>query len=163
MRSSFAVFILASVVLAHDHHAYSGFAKRHTVDNLHPLDFTIPSSQNTVKVHMLKALDAVLPTSLFIAADPKVPTQPDTDLIGSAYYIEHSSGRRVLFDVGIRNDTQNLAPAAIKAFSRPDGTFPFVAKKDVPTQLEEGGIDLKTIDTVFWRWDLSDLLVCGWS
>jgi hypothetical protein len=119
--------------------------------NGHALDFTIPTSAATVKVQMLKALTATLPLSLFAAEDPNVATDANTDLIGSAFLLEHSSGRRVMFDIGIRKDTENLAPAILKTFANPDGSFPFKVEKDIPTQLKEGGIELDTIDTVIWR------------
>lgn len=57
-----------------------------------------------------------------------------------------------MFDIGLRKDTENLSPAALKILRNPDGTFgPAMEDDDIPTQIKRAGIDLHTIDTVIWR------------
>jgi hypothetical protein len=115
-------------------------------------DFTIPESNTTVKVHMLKSFLGALPLSKVVDPSPRVSTTDLVDILGLAFMLEHSTGRRVMFDIGLRKDTENLSPAVVKAFGNPDGTFGFMMEDgDIPTQLKRAGFDLHTIDTVIWR------------
>jgi hypothetical protein len=115
-------------------------------------DFTIPESNVTVKVHMLKSFLWTLPLSEFVNPDSRISTTNTTDILGLAFMLEHPSGRRVMFDIGLRKDTENLSPAVLKTFGNPDGTFgPAMEDDDIPTQIKRAGIDLHTIDTVIWR------------
>jgi hypothetical protein len=53
----------------------------------------------------------------------------------------------VLFDLGIRHDFSNLAPAAVAQY----GGFLWNIGKDVPTQLVDANVSLQSIDSVIWR------------
>jgi hypothetical protein len=115
-------------------------------------DFAIPASNATVDVKMLDALSAVAGGFRFWAPNPDVPTSAQAPLAGYSFLIEHPHNhRRILFDLGIRKDSQNLAPAIIKEFSGPDGKLAFTVKQDVPDQLVAGNVTLASIDTVIWR------------
>jgi hypothetical protein len=115
-------------------------------------DFPIPDSKQTVDVKMLSALSAPVPGSILWAANPDVATAAYTPIAGYAFLIEHAkSRRRVLFDLGIRKDTQNLSPTAVKEYTGPDGKLIFNVGQDVPDQLVAGKVPLASIDTVIWR------------
>jgi hypothetical protein len=115
-------------------------------------NFAIPSSNSTVNVKMISALTAFVGTSSFFAPDPELPHANMTTLAGYAFLLEHpGSGRRVLFDLGVRKDFENLSPLIKKTFGGPDGQSPFVVEKDVPDQLIDGNVTLESIDTIIWR------------
>jgi hypothetical protein len=117
-----------------------------------PYGFDIPSSKNTVTLKMIHAGSALSPHSPFIKNEPELPTTPFTTINIWSFLVEHPQLKRsVLFDLGVRKDFMNLAPAARQAFSMPDGTLPFIVDRDVPEQLVAGGISLKSIDTLIWR------------
>jgi glyoxylase-like metal-dependent hydrolase (beta-lactamase superfamily II) len=76
-----------------------------------------------------------------------------------SFFIEHPSGKRIMFDLGVRKDWWNLAPTLAvrmrEAGWRAD-SWKIDVLKDIPEILEENGIPLKTIDTVIWshgHWD----------
>lgn len=63
--------------------------------------------------------------------------------------VEHCSGKKLLYDLGIRKDWHNLAePTAtrIKSFN-----WDVKIEKDVPEILEENGISLSEINYIVWR------------
>jgi hypothetical protein len=113
--------------------------------------FIIPPSQRIAHVKMIHAATAMGGHVPFIKPDPDLPTIPTTHLDIWTFLIEHPRlKRRVLFDLGLRKDTNNLSPAAQEAIS-PDGPFPFTVNKDVPDQLVDAGILLDSIDALIWR------------
>lgn len=145
-------FVLSLIPLTFAYTAIGGASPKSTSIRHDFADFTIPESNTTVKVHMLKSFLGPLPLDKVVNPDPRISTTNTTDILGLAFMLEHSTGRRVMFDIGLRKDTENLSPAVVKAFGNPDGTFGFVMDDgDIPTQLKRAGLDLHTIDTVIWR------------
>ncbi|KAF8200033.1 hypothetical protein K438DRAFT_1759064 [Mycena galopus ATCC 62051] len=66
-----------------------------------------------------------------------------------SFLIEHTiSGRRFMFDIGMRNDPLNLAPSVASFFQ--SGVYSVGPFKDITELLEEGGIPLQSIETVIW-------------
>jgi hypothetical protein len=110
--------------------------------------FPLPPSNDTVSVRMLDSFHSNFPDELFFAPNTALPTASLVPLAGWAFLLEHArTGRRVLFDLGIRHDFSNLAPAAVAQF----GGFPWNIGKDVPTQLVDANVSLQSIDSVIWR------------
>jgi hypothetical protein len=117
---------------------------------------TIPDSDVTVNVKAINSFDtrnpqtrqSVIypPSSSFYF--PTVNTGATVNIDIYAFYIEHPSkdGQldRLMFDVGLRKDLQNLAPSKRDVFK---GNIP----TDVPEQLVAGGIDLASVKSVIWR------------
>jgi hypothetical protein len=117
-----------------------------------PYDFNIPLSRHSVDLKMIRAATAVTGSSFFIKKDSDLPTKVTSTYADWAFLIEHPKlNRRVLFDLGIRKDTEHLAPTAYEAFTLADGTFSFVVDKDVPDQLVQAGVPLSSIDTLILR------------
>ena len=133
--------------------------------NLSPLLLAIPASNVTVTVRVLNSFPT-LDTSLNItfpeASGLYFPViNPGARLVADiyAFYIEHpvQAGKansidagagngveRYMFDIGMRKDYENLAPIWQGLF---EGTIP----TDIPTQLFQGGVELESIKSVFWR------------
>ncbi|KAJ7237523.1 hypothetical protein B0H12DRAFT_1190546 [Mycena haematopus] len=66
-----------------------------------------------------------------------------------AFLIEHKPTQKLfMFDLGMRNDPQNLPPAFAGFFS--SNTITFDAFKDITQLLQDGGVSLDSIDAVFW-------------
>jgi glyoxylase-like metal-dependent hydrolase (beta-lactamase superfamily II) len=72
-----------------------------------------------------------------------------------SFLIEHPlSGRKVLFDLGVRKDFENLAPAVTNWFKESETTCS--VEKDITTILEEGGVKADEIESIIWshwHWD----------
>ena len=120
---------------------------------------SIPSSNVTVNVKAFNSYDTHNPhTRLSVVGPPSsafyfpsVNTGATLDIDIFAFYIEHPSKDgeagavdRVMFDVGLRKDLENLPPSMRDVFK---GNIP----TDIPEQLIQGGIDLDSIQSVFWR------------
>jgi hypothetical protein len=65
------------------------------------------------------------------------------------FLIEHASGKKVLYDLGIRKDWENLSPRIVERFKKV-GHRPQV-KKNVSEVLDEGGTGKDRINAVIWR------------
>lgn len=103
----------------------------------------LPQSNNTVRVQMIDTTGVmVVNAKSFIA-----PVQPGHEWINiyvSAYLIQHpKTGKRVMFDLGVRKDYWNL-PAALQ--KRLGAVIPSLrVDKDVTEILQEKGIALDEI------------------
>jgi hypothetical protein len=112
-------------------------------------DLGIPPSTSTVDV---KIINAVLGTNNRAAASSFVfPVVPGTENFVCSIYaflIEHHE-EKLMFDIGLRKDTQNLSPFWVAIFD--SGILYFNITEDVPTQLVKGGVSLESVKTVIWR------------
>ena len=117
-----------------------------------PVSLSLPTSSSTVNVSILNTTARIdrLPTSYHYP--PSHIPAPFTHLNCPcfAFLIEHPpSGQKVLFDLGMRKDWQNLAPSIVSMIKTVGADIK--VEKDVSEILEAGGIDLKDIDGIIWR------------
>lgn len=81
------------------------------------------------------------------------PPVPYVDHFGASpslsFLLEHDSGRKLMFDLGIRKDYLNLAPKISKYI--PTTKYKFQVIHDVIEVLEEGGVKGEDIEAVIWR------------
>lgn len=68
------------------------------------------------------------------------------------FFLEHPSGRRLVWDLGIRKDYDHYAPS-IKDYL-PTTKYTIKVTKNVAEILQEHGIELNSIEAVIWRLDL---------
>jgi hypothetical protein len=66
-----------------------------------------------------------------------------------SFLLEHPSGRRLVFDLGIRKDYENYAPK-IAAYI-PTTNYNIEVEKNVVDILEDAGIQPQSIEAVIWR------------
>lgn len=108
-------------------------------------------------VHVLKRISTSwfsLPLGPFLQ-----PTYKGQEVLSGptyAFFIEHPSGQRVLFDLGIRKDWENYPPRLVNHFK--DKGWDVGAKKNTSEILQENGVDVEAgaIDAVIWshhHWD----------
>lgn len=118
------------------------------------IPFPLPKGQTTVKVAFIcSAVLTGIPMSRF--AKPSIRGLDMFDKVPSfSFFIEHPSGKRILFDLGVRRDWENLSPVLVQRIREAGWTAD--AAMDVPGILEENGISLQSISTVIWshwHWD----------
>lgn len=65
------------------------------------------------------------------------------------FLVEHSSGQKLVFDLGIRKDYHNYAPKVADYI--PTTNYDIQVTKNVVDILEENGIPGKSINAVIWR------------
>ncbi|KAJ7604147.1 hypothetical protein FB45DRAFT_957998 [Roridomyces roridus] len=115
-------------------------------------DFGIPHSSATVSVKVFNVgfLELINATHTF--ANPVVPGHESVTFPMYSFLIEHNTSKshqtRHMFDLGIRKDPENLAPAFSTAITA--GLASLKEDKDITEQLEDGGIPLTSIDAVIW-------------
>jgi hypothetical protein len=109
----------------------------------------LPPGSETVSVRLINPVNfgpAIL--SRFMApavAELKTfPTSPS-----HSFLLEHASGRKLVFDLGIRKDYHNYSPS-IAAYLPTTG-YDIQVSKNVVDILEEGGVPPKEIEAVIWR------------
>jgi glyoxylase-like metal-dependent hydrolase (beta-lactamase superfamily II) len=121
---------------------------------LEPPELDIPSSRATVGVRIINSTARMLhiPTSLFVT--PDIKGYATVDAPAFTFLIEHSSGRKVLFDLGLRKDWENLPAVIVDQIKRYG--WDVSAKKGIREILEESGVDGKDIEAIIWshfHWD----------
>jgi hypothetical protein len=65
------------------------------------------------------------------------------------FLIEHHSGRKLVWDLGIREDYDNYATSITNYL--PSTNYDFQFRKSVGNTLKESGIALKDIEAIIWR------------
>ncbi|KAJ6584946.1 hypothetical protein B0H19DRAFT_403471 [Mycena capillaripes] len=112
----------------------------------------IPPSEATVS---LKAFDVITPLSAAIvpAASFMQPVLAGHEALRCpifAFLVEHvPTGRRIMFDLGLRKDIENAAPSIVELFKSDMGAS-MPVDRDITEQLVDNGVDLNSISAVIW-------------
>lgn len=81
------------------------------------------------------------------------PPVPGLDTFATSpslsFLIEHQSGRRLIWDLGIRKDFENYAPSIAEYI--PTTKYNIQISKDVAEILEEEGVKREDVEAVIWR------------
>ncbi|KAJ7642806.1 beta-lactamase-like protein [Mycena polygramma] len=113
------------------------------------LDFGIPPSDATVEVRVFNVGNVTLVNESHTFVSPVLPGHESANFPMFSFLVEHtSSQKRLMFDLGMRNDTENFAPSIEGFFT--SGTVEVPPHKGIHGLLEDGGISLSSIDAVVW-------------
>ncbi|KAG0152968.1 hypothetical protein PDIDSM_1927 [Penicillium digitatum] len=115
---------------------------------LHPI-LGFPVSAQTVSVSLIDCgarLD--LPAELFLS--PNIQGHERLRIPSYSFFINHPSKGRVLFDLSLRKDFQNLAPVTVNRINNPRLEWKVSVPQDVPDTLIANGIELHEIKSIFW-------------
>lgn len=109
----------------------------------------IPSSEQCVDVKIIDtSAHLIIPLNMF--AVPKVGDAEQLEAGAYAFLIENPrTHQRVIFDLGMRKDFHNLAPALHPFLQLPDATIE--VEKNVVEIIQEHGIDPSSIQSIIWR------------
>lgn len=120
------------------------------------MDFStsLYSLNGTVCVRIIDTTSYIhnLPASFFLS--PEFPGLTKLSGPSFSFLIEHPSSRSLVFDLGIRKDWENLPPATIGRIELIQCKIE--VQKGVREQLEDGGVDMKSIEGIVWshwHWD----------
>ncbi|KAL8685265.1 MAG: hypothetical protein Q9218_007871 [Villophora microphyllina] len=120
-----------------------------------PTKFNIPESTSTVEVHIINSTSRVrnLPTTIMM--EPHIDNFDTFDCPAFSFLIEHpKSHQKVLFDLGVRKDWQNLSPMITTRLK--EGGWRIDVQKGVADILKDHKVDPKSINAVIWshfHWD----------
>ncbi|KAI0111255.1 beta-lactamase-like protein [Nemania sp. FL0031] len=120
-----------------------------------PPAVVIPPSDSSVSVSIIDTTAWAYKIPCSDLFKPRFPGLDTMDLCSYAFLITHNQlDRRVLFDLGIRKDWENLIPATVRRLKE-TGVIVTVEKKLVDI-LRDGGTDPSKIEAVVWshiHWD----------
>ncbi|KAG8165132.1 hypothetical protein KVR01_005407 [Diaporthe batatas] len=111
-------------------------------------DLHLKPSSAIVGVRIINTTSWIsLPTKLFFG--PHIKGFDQLSVPSYSFLIEHPSGRKLLFDLGVRKDWENLSPVTLGMIEqiRP---AKIDAKKGVREQLEEHGVSGSSIEGIIW-------------
>lgn len=115
--------------------------------------FEIPNGK-IISVELINAVNFG-PAQLDRFMSPPVPGLKTLETLPScSFLLEHESGRKLVFDLGIRKDYLNYAPKIASYI--PTTGYNINVEKNVADILIEGGIPLESIEAVVWghwHWD----------
>jgi hypothetical protein len=112
-------------------------------------DLHIPPSAATVDVCIINTTGHIdgIPTNDFLL--PSIPGHKYLVCPVYSFLIQHSSGRKVLFDLGVRKDWENFAPGLYNRLR--DYGWNIAVEKDVREILDGENIDPNEISSIIWR------------
>jgi len=109
----------------------------------------LPPGKTVVTVKLINPVDFG-PSDIKRFMAPPVPGLETFKSVPSlCFLIEHPSGRKLVWDLGIRKDWENYAPKISQYI--PTTGYQIKAPKDVVDILEENGIHAKEVEAVIWR------------
>ena len=116
---------------------------------LRPPDLHIPSSNATVQVSIIDTTCHItnIPTDAFLL--PRISGYDFLDCPAFSFLIQHSSGQKLLFDLGVRKDWENFAPTLYNRIK--NSGWKVMIQKDVREILEDENIDPGEISGIIWR------------
>ncbi|KAK5203002.1 hypothetical protein LTR96_011109 [Exophiala xenobiotica] len=110
--------------------------------------FKVPAGHTAIKVRMINPVNFG-PAILKRFVEPQVPhvekKRPGPCL---TFLLEHPSGRKLVFDLGIRKDYENYAPTIANYI--PTTMYTIEVTKNVADILEENDIPTSSIEAVIW-------------
>lgn len=116
--------------------------------------FQPPPGSTTITVKLINPVNFG-PSILNRFMAPPVPhLETFKDCPSLSFLLEHPSGRRLIWDLGIRKDYQNYAPSIANYI--PTTNYTFDVTQNVADILIEGGINLSSVEAIIWshwHWD----------
>jgi hypothetical protein len=117
-----------------------------------PQSVDFPSSNATVSVKIFNAfrdLDVISAVVLSPAPGSTSDESRRFKAPGKSFLVEHPDGRRVVFDLGIRKDVENIVQSYRDEMR--EGATVVDFGPDIAETLVGGGIPLDSINAVIWR------------
>lgn len=113
-------------------------------------NFIVPAGTQTVQVRIIDSTTRIgkLPAN-FLMKPPVHGLQYMPVLPAWSFLIEHASGRKVLFDLGVPKDYYAFSPTVTKHLERQG--WEVSVDKDVIDILEENGLAPCQISSIIWR------------
>ena len=117
-----------------------------------PPKLNIPESEAIVNVRIIDTTSHIkgVPVSLF--CEPEIKGHDVLDCPAYSFLVEHPSGRKLLWDLGVRKDLENFSPSIVKRIK--DGGWQITVEKNVADRLQEGGVKPEEIESIIWRYIL---------
>ena len=124
--------------------------------------FPVPSGKTPITVKLINPVNAGPAILNRFMAPPVSGLDAFTSFPSLCFLLEHPSGRKLVWDLGIRKDYMNYAPKIAEYI--PTTKYRIDVEQNVVDILEEHGVRSKDIEAVIWRYDLgSPSTLSRWS
>lgn len=115
-----------------------------------PRNFTVPSGTTTVSVSLIDTTSRLKQFPIKVLMEPPMPGLDSLDLPAWSFLVEHPSGRKLLFDIGVPYDWENdLAPAVARRIK--EHRWDVKVERKVVDILKDGGLEPQEIEAIIWR------------
>ena len=115
-----------------------------------PPPLHIPDSESVVDVHIIDSTSRIKGIPFSVFTTPPYKGLNYLDCPAFSFLIQHqSSGRKILFDLGVRKDWENMPAKIVKRIK--NGGWTVTVEKGVAEILLEGGVAPKDIEAIVWR------------
>jgi hypothetical protein len=115
--------------------------------------FDIPASSDDNGIVTVRVIDTTTRIIMEIGQmlQPKVPGHDNFCSPSYSFLVEHGpSGRKVLFDLGVQKDWENLDPEVVDMIK--EFGWSVEVEKDVAEILEEHGVLTGGVEAIIWRY-----------
>ena len=112
---------------------------------------SLPASSSLVTVN---AIDSTLLMAVNAAnfIEPSIPGHEIYNATAVSFLVTHQkTGRRVVFDFGLRKDYWNFAPLLVNGIKNTDRIKGIKCEKGVQDVLVDAGVKLEDIEALIWR------------
>ncbi|KAL9014158.1 MAG: hypothetical protein Q9173_001172, partial [Seirophora scorigena] len=114
----------------------------------------IPESTSTVGIQIINSTSWIKGIPIKIFMEPGITGHDIIDSPAFSFLIDHPNGTKLLFDLGVRKDWENLSACISKRIQ--EGGWSVTVEKGVAEILQDGGIDPTSITAIIWshfHWD----------
>lgn len=116
-----------------------------------PSDFTssIPAGK-AATVRIIDSTSRITNLPADVLMKPDMPGMKEIPALPTwSFLVEHDSGRKLLFDLGIPVDWQDAAPSVAKRLTT--NGWGITVQKPTVDLLKEGGVNSSEIEAIVWR------------
>lgn len=111
-------------------------------------DLRIPSSDATVQVSIIDTTSYIRGIKGSAFLENSIPAFEGLNCPAYSFLIQHPSGRKFLFDLGVRKHWHDLAPNLVKRLKSTG--WDITVQKDVDEILKDEGIGPEEINGIIW-------------
>lgn len=131
-------------------HSYYNSRYHLIMSHLPDASFTVPPGDQSVQVRIIDSTTRINNLKLgFLMEPPMEGMKYMPPLPAWSFLIEHPSGQKILYDLGVPKDLQSFSPAICEHLKRQG--WKVDVKEEVIDILDRNGIAANEISAIIWR------------
>lgn len=112
-------------------------------------NFTVPPGDQSVKVRIIDSTTRIGNLKLGFLMEPPMVMERMTPLPAWSFLIEHPSGQKILYDLGVPKDLNSFPPIVCQSFK--EQGWEIDVKEEVVDTLKKYGVMANEISAIIWR------------
>lgn len=114
--------------------------------------FNVPPGSQSVQVRILDSTTRIGNIAVEFLMEPPMESMKHMPILPSwSFLIEHPSGQKVLYDLGVPRDWHKFAPVVAERLK--ESGWKIEVEEEVIEILEKGGIAASEISSIIWRYE----------